>query len=195
MLVACLDWTRDSLVLTDDAVAALVIRARNGDASACEELVRGFLRPAYAVALSIVARTSDAEDVAQDAVMIAFEKLDTCREPARFAGWLLQIVRNQARNFLDRRRLRDVPADPDVREQVSGSRSDEATERRRLLQALDTLSPAQKEVVLLHDLEGWTHPEISAALGMSEVMSRQHLFQAHRELRSQLGEEDVGGGT
>lgn len=182
-------------MLTDDAVAALVVRARDGDAAASEELVRGFLRPAYAVALSVVGRTSDAEDVAQDAVLIAFEKLDTCRDPARFAGWLLQIVRNQARNFLDRRRLRDVPADPDVREQVSSSRTDEATTRRRLMNALSTLSAAQREVVLLHDLEGWTHPEISAALGMSEVMSRQHLFQAHRELRSQLGEDSVGGGT
>lgn len=182
-------------MLTDDAVAALVIRARDGDADACEELVRAFLRPAYAVALSIVSRPSDAEDVAQDALLAAFEKLDTCREPSRFAGWMLQIVRNHGRNFLDRRRLRDVPADPDARDQVSSSRTDEATTRRRLIDALSVLSPAQREVVLLHDLEGWTHPEISEALGMSEVMSRQHLFQAHRELRSLLGEDAVGGGT
>jgi DNA-directed RNA polymerase specialized sigma24 family protein len=47
--------------------------------------------------------------------LIVFERLDTCREPERFAGWLLQIVRNQARNALVSRRLRDVPAPAVVR--------------------------------------------------------------------------------
>ena len=58
--------------------------------------------------------------------------------------------------------------------------------RRRLLDALETLSVPQREVVLLHDLEGWTHAEIAAALELSEVNCRQHLFTARRALRRQL---------
>jgi RNA polymerase sigma factor (sigma-70 family) len=59
--------------------------------------------------------------------------------------------------------------------------------RQALLDALAALEPRQREVVLLHDLENWTHPEIAAALGISEVWSRQHLFRARQLLRAKLG--------
>ncbi|MCB9575695.1 MAG: sigma-70 family RNA polymerase sigma factor [Polyangiaceae bacterium] len=162
-------------------------RARRGDPAAFDELVRGYLRPAYAVALAIVGRPADAEDIAQDAFCLAFEKLDTCRDPGRFSGWLLTIVKNQARNWLAKRKLRDVsrlsspPEQPD-----EGDGPDTGALREPLLAALNLLGEAQREVVLLHDLEGWTHGEIAGALGISEVMSRQHLFVARKKLRAEL---------
>lgn len=185
------------VVAAEVETAALVVRAQNGDPDAFQALVRAYLRPAFSVALAVVGRPADAEDVAQDALLLAFERLETCREPARFAGWLLQIVRNQARNWLDRRRLRDVPARHVVVEQVHGDPQPDASAfREHLLQALAVLSPVQREVVMLHDLEGWTHPEIAAALGMSETMSRQHLFLARRRMREQLdGQTSEGGGS
>ena len=64
---------------------------------------------------------------------------------------------------------------------------DSSTYRDQLLRALGKLTAVRREVVLLHDLEGWTHPEIAGALQISELMSRQHLFLARRELREQLG--------
>jgi RNA polymerase sigma-70 factor (ECF subfamily) len=126
-------------------------------------------------------------------LLLAFERIDTCREPARFAGWLFQIVRNQSRNFLQKRRLRDVLADDDVVEPGGDGNNEEQLMRSRLIAALSVLRVEQREVVLLHDLQGWTHPEISAALGISEVMSRQHLFQARRELRAKLDDGELGG--
>lgn len=177
-------------MLTDDATAALVLRSREGDPEAFEALVRAYLRAAYSVALAVVGRPADAEDVAQDAMLVAFERLDTCREPARFAGWLLQIVRNRARNWLDQRRLRDVPKDDTGPEQSNTEPlPEQALLRGRLLEALHFLNSNQREVVLLHDLEGWTHPEIAEALGVSEVMSRQHLFNARKILRERLAED------
>ena len=59
--------------------------------------------------------------------------------------------------------------------------------RRTLLSALETLTPEQREVILLKDLEGWDHRSIAAALGISEGMSRQHVFVARRILRDALG--------
>jgi RNA polymerase sigma-70 factor, ECF subfamily len=174
-------------VLAEEATAALVARAQRGESAAFEALVRAYLRAAYSVALAVVGRPADAEDVAQDAFLLAFERIDSCREPAHFAGWLLQIVRNRGRNWLDRRRWRDVPADPHVAARpLEAPSSEDACLHDQLLKALEHLNAVQREVVLLHDLEGWTHAEIAAALGMSEVMSRQHLFQARRQLRSQL---------
>jgi RNA polymerase sigma-70 factor (ECF subfamily) len=172
-----------------ESSAQLVARARTGEAKAFEELVRRHLRAAYAVALAILGRPADAEDVAQDSFIAAFERLDTCREPERFAGWLLQIVRNRARNAVDSRRLRTSGGASDAQQLPA-----DVPLRARLLQALSVLTEPQREVVLLHDLEGWTHPEIGAALGISEVMSRQHLFVARRTMREQLQGEESGHG-
>lgn len=177
-------------VLDQNATAALVVRAQRGDSTAFAALARAFLRAAYSVALAVVARPADAEDVAQDALVAALEKIGACREPERFAGWLLTIVRNRARNLLESRRLRDVVADEPRETSVDqGSGLEHVGLRAQLLAALALLNDVQREVVLLHDLEDWTHADIALALGMSELMSRQHLFQARRVLRERLHEQ------
>ena len=174
-------------------IEAWVAKAKNGDSEAMEMLVQSYLRAAYAVALAVLGRPSDAEDTAQDAFLLAFEKLDTCREDAKFGAWLLQIVRNQARNRVVRRRYRDVPKEAATVETPDLRTLNTAGMRKDLLRALSLLTPPQREVVLLHDLEGWTHKEIGETLGISEVMSRQHLFFARREIRAALtGEEKRG---
>jgi DNA-directed RNA polymerase specialized sigma24 family protein len=91
----------------------LVAKARQGDAAAFDALVRRHYRAAFGVALAVLGRRADAEDTCQDAWVRALEKLDECRQPDRFIAWLLQIVRNQARNQLDRRRVR--AAEPSTR--------------------------------------------------------------------------------
>jgi RNA polymerase sigma-70 factor, ECF subfamily len=174
-------------VLTHEETAHLVRHAQRGEPEAFTALVRGYLRAAYAVALAIVSRPADAEDIAQDTFMKAFEHIDSCREPERFAGWLLQIARNQARNHLDRRRLRDVPADGARIIELTTAAPGSAGMRQALLDGLAVLDERHREVVLLHDLENWTHPEIAATLGVSEVMSRQILWKARQTLRAKLG--------
>jgi len=177
-----------------DANARLVECARAGDAQAFGELVRRHLGAAHAVALAILQNPVDAEEAAQDAFIIALEKLDDCRDSARFSGWLLRIVRNRALNLREAGgvRRRGVSTLDAANESPSPERSplDHALGQQaksRLLGALEVLSEVQREVVLLHDLEGWTHSEIGSSLGLSEGMSRQHLFQARRLLRDVLG--------
>jgi RNA polymerase sigma-70 factor, ECF subfamily len=178
----------------DPTDGALVARTRRGDSTAFDLLVRRHYRAAYAVALAILRLRSDAEDICQDAWVRALERIDECREPDRFVHWLLQIVRNRARNHLDYRRVRSSePLDDGI---ASGTASDQAGPgqdldrkrlRERLEQSLAGLSEVQREIVLLHDLEGWSHGDIARLLEISEVMSRQHLFQARRRLRETLG--------
>lgn len=172
------------------SIEQLVKRAMAGQASAFEALARSCLRPAYSVALAIVRRPADAEDVAQDALLTAFERIATCREPERFMAWLMTIVRNQSKNWLERRRLRDVLPTEETTEPLAPAIDvDSGLERGRLLGALGALNVAEREVVLLHDLEGFTHQEIAEALGISCVMSRQHLFVARRKMRTVLTSE------
>jgi RNA polymerase sigma-70 factor (ECF subfamily) len=175
---------RDSSISVGD----LVRGARRGQPAAFDELARRHLRAAYAVALAVLGRPSDAEDVAQEAFLVAVERLDSCREPDRFSGWLLEIVRTRSLNALARRARHDRAGGDD---ELDGAHAHapapgDVALRARLLDALAALSQIQREVVLLHDLEGWTHAEIAAALGLSEVNCRQHLFTARRALRGGL---------
>jgi RNA polymerase sigma-70 factor, ECF subfamily len=172
------------LASTVPPVAELVRRARRGEVAAFDQLVRRHLRAAYAIALAVLVRPADAEDIAQDAFVTAFERLGECRQPARFSGWLCQIVRNHALHALERRAVREPVGK--VGEPATVEVAGDVALRDHLLAALATLSPIQREIVLLHDLDGWTHAELAAALGITEVNSRQHLFTARRSLRAGL---------
>lgn len=168
----------------------LVLRACHGDSAAFEALVRRHFRPAFAVALAVLGDQMDAEDVCQDAFVRALERLEDCRNPEKFAPWLLRIVRNRALNFRRYRRIRQA-APLEVANAATasdGARPAERAElRERLESALSALNEVQRQVVLLHDMEGWKHREIGEHLGFSEAMSRQHLFIARRKLRERLG--------
>jgi len=182
--------------VTELSVAELVERARRGDPVARDQLVRRHLRAAYAIALAVLQRPADAEDVAQEAFIAALERLADCREPARFSGWLVRIVRNRALHALERRRFRDPVGE--ARDVADDRAPSDALLRDQLVSALAELGPAQREVVLLHDLDGWTHAEIGEALGLSEIHCRQHLFTARRALRAVLSatrEDNHGTGT
>lgn len=170
--------------------AQLVLRAREGDAAAFESLVRAHMRSVYAVALAVLGDAEDAEDAVQDALVRALERLDQCRDPERFRPWLLQIARNRARNLRRRRAVRralPLWAAEQLPERRRPEHDAEVAELRdRLLDGLGRLSETQREVVLLHDLEGWRHREIGAALEMPEGTVRYHLSTARRLLRREL---------
>jgi len=174
--------------------AQLVAGACGGDATAFDALVRRHYRAAFSVALAHTAHYADAEDVCHDAFVRAAERLEDCRQPDRFAQWLCAIVRNRAHNVVARARVRRArPLDHDTAASVANpARDAERSElRARLVRALASLTPVQREVVLLHDLHGWSHEEIARVIGTSSGMSRQHLFKARKRLRDALGERST----
>jgi RNA polymerase sigma-70 factor (ECF subfamily) len=166
-----------------------------GDADAFDGLVRRYYRTAFAVALGVLGNTHDAEDVVQDAFVKAVDRLEDCREPAKFVQWLMMIVRNRALSHRTYSKIREtselVPeiAEADDSPFVDAARSELAS---TLQAALATLSEVQREIVLLHDMDGWTHKDIAESLGISEVRSRQHLFVARKLLRERLGPSLLG---
>lgn len=179
---------KDDGETTEDR-ASLVRRAQAGDAAAFADLARQTGRAVYAVALAHLRRPSDAEDVAQDVLLAALENLGSCRDPDRFDAWLLTIARNRARRALVRRKLRDVFSGepPELRAEAGDA---DRAERQRLLRALGDLPAQLREIVLLHDLEGFTHAELGKALGVTEEASRQSLSRARRQLRATLEREE-----
>ncbi len=164
----------------------LVRRAQAGDSQAFGALVGRYMRAVYAVSLSVTGRHDDAEDAAQEGFMVALERLDDCRTPDRFAGWLLTIVRNRARNLVRREVLRDTDVLPETAA-APGRTPEKAAEhselQERLRTALRRLPEVQREIVLLHDLEGWRHREIAEHLGIPSGTVRSHLHFARQSLR------------
>jgi RNA polymerase sigma-70 factor (ECF subfamily) len=171
-------------------IGALARRARAGDTEAFEQLVRLHLHAAYTVALGVTNDPADAEDVTQDALISALERIEDCRDPARFSGWLLTIVRNRALNFRRSQAVRTAVPYPELEATPSPSDPEHDTARsflrEQLSGALATLTELQRQVVLLHDLEGYKHREIGDLLGISEGASRFHLSTARAALRAQL---------
>ncbi len=166
--------------------AYLVRKARAGDSQAFGVLVGRYMRAAYAVSLSVTGRHVDAEDAAQEAFMVALARLDDCRNPDRFAGWLMTIVRNRARNLVRREVLRVtdvVPETAAARGRTPEKEAEHTELRERLETALRRLPEIQREIVLLHDLEGWRHREIADHLGIPPGTVRSHLHFARKSLR------------
>ena len=167
----------------------LVLRARKGDDIAFGLLVERYQRAVYAVAISLTGRHEDAEDAAQEAFLVALQRLDDCQSPERFAGWLMTIVRNRSKNLIRRESLRETDEVP------PGTRSwaptpDRVTETRELRglleKALIGLPEVQRQIVLLHDLEGWKHREIAERLEIPPGTVRSHLHFARKALRLTL---------
>ena len=167
----------------------LVGAALRGDTEGFGVLVTRYMRPGYFIALSVTGNPEDAEDVAQEAFLLALQRLDDCRDPERFGGWFLTIVRNRARNLLRRERIRrGEEITPELFPGPGGPEVDlrRSEIRRHLEEGLEGLLEVRREVLLLHDLEGWKHREIAEKLGIPDGTVRSHLHFARKHLRERL---------
>jgi len=174
----------------------LVAASLRGDPRAFGVLVRRYMRPGYLVALSVTGNGEDAEDVAQEAFLVALERLEDCRDRERFGGWFLTIVRNRAKNLLRREKLRRGEVlSPELAAGPGGPHEDlkRLELREQIEKGMEGLSDVRREVLLLHDLEGWKHREIAERLGIPDGTVRSHLHFARRHLREYL--EGVPGYT
>jgi len=165
---------------------ALLAAARRGEPAALDSLYRRHARQAFSLALRITGQHDQAEDAVQDAFLKAFERLDGFRGDAPFRAWLKRLVVNAA---IDRLRLqRRLQLDATEVDSLAGS----CTSPERGMDALGLLarlSPAARSVVVLHDLEGYSHAEIAASFSMTESWSKTLLSRARMRLKQWLNEE------
>jgi len=171
---------------TDGDLVRLTLK---GDERAFGRLVERYQRPAYAVAYSVTGRHEDAEDAAQESFLVALDRLEACRNPDRFGGWLMTIVRNRSKNLIRRESLREteqVPPGARSRAATPDRVAEDAQLREVLEAALSQLPEVQRQIVLLHDLEGWKHREIAERLELPSGTVRSHLHFARKALRKAL---------
>jgi RNA polymerase sigma-70 factor (ECF subfamily) len=170
--------------------ADLVARAQDGDTGAFESLVKRHMRAAHAVAFGVLAERADADDAVQDGFLSALQHLDSCSPAEKFRAWLLTIVRNRAFDLKRRGRVRSVDMLEEGTAQTHEPSPLEMAERSelndRLTAAIGTLTDTQREVLMMHDVEGWKHADIAELLGLAASTVRVHLLHARRRLRTQL---------
>lgn len=166
--------------------ADLIERARHGDVSAFEVLVRAHQEVAFRTAWISSGAADDAEDAAQEAFMKAFAALPRFRAGAAFRPWLLTIVANEARNrrrSAGRREALTLRA-PDRGVEASPEATVLATETRRaLLDAVNRLPDADREVVSYRYLLELSEAETAAVLGVPVGTVKSRLFRALDRLR------------
>jgi RNA polymerase sigma-70 factor (ECF subfamily) len=161
--------------------------AADGDARAIRTLYDRFSPRVFAVVRRIAGDDELAQDYAQEAWIRAIRALPTFRGDARFSTWLHRIAVNSALQAIrksDTRRKREAP----MPEQVAmGPRGGDALLQRKLERALDRLPEGMRRVLILHDVEGYTHDEIGDVLGVTSGTSKSQLFKARAKMRDLLG--------
>lgn len=182
----------------------LVKLSQEGHTRAYDELVIRHSRKLHTTLYQMTSSYDDAYDIAQEAFAKAYRSLRFFNGQSAFYTWLHSIAVNHAKNFLKRRNKRatfsidddeygdhaekdmhladeSIGADPEKNVQMSELHG-------KIREALRKLSEKHREVVVMHDIKGLSHHEISAALGISEGTLRSRLHYAHQQLQSMLTE-------
>jgi len=177
----------------DPREKALIERVLAGDSAAFEPLVLPYRRPMLSLAYRIVQNAEDAKEIAQEALLRAFKYLRRCDLERSFRNWLYQILVNAARDHGRRRGLESSlrSADPLTESSPSPEAGPEAAHeagevRAQVLDCLDGVSPKEREVFLLRDIEEMGVAATAEALGLSQLSVRVHLSRARRKIKERM---------
>lgn len=183
-----------------DPDRALVQRVQAGDVSAFDQLVRTHRQRLYSVIYNLTANREDAADLTQDAFIKAFRSIHRFRGRSSFFTWLYRIAVNSALSHLKRNRYRQFFSFEKLDETVSQSdiveylcaknQSDKPALMKelqeKLNEALQKLSLKHRTVVILHDIEGFSHQEIAQITQTTEGTVRSRLHYAKQQLQGYL---------
>lgn len=180
----------------------LLRRAKTGDLTAYDELVRRYQERIYATIYHMTANHEDANDLAQESFIKAYQALKSFKGDSSFFTWLYRIAVNKTINFLKQRKNRNhmslndldlnAERDPDIMALIS-----EKTPRRdlrlaelqeKLNAAMLKLSETHRLVVTLHDVQGLSHEEIGRIMNCNVGTVRSRLFYARQQLQAYLSD-------
>jgi RNA polymerase sigma-70 factor (ECF subfamily) len=173
----------------NDADAALARRAASADVGAFEQLYRRHHRRVHGVIVRLVGQAgARAEDLTQEAFVRAWQALPAFRFESAISTWLHRLAVNTALMELRARRSRPWHEDDDALDTAASiDTASHAMLGRDLEQAVATLPPRARAVLILHDVEGWKHDEIAQSLGMAVGSSKAQLHRARGLLRDRIG--------
>ena len=173
--------------------------AAQGDITAFEEIYRSHHRRVFNQCLRMTRNVSEAEDLTQDVFLQLHRKLKTFRGESAFTTWLHRLTMNVVLMHFRKTAARPDQRTDQVPEQLEfasrsvGSESSVILNRIYLDEALRQLSPGYRAVLILHDVEGYEHNQISELLGCAVGTSKSQLHKARRKLRRLLKKRATRG--
>ena len=181
-------WAADSAHHDEDS--GLVERANDGDRAAFEKLYRRHRDRIYGLLWRLAGGDAAlAEDLLQEAFVRAWQKLESFRGESRFGTWLHRLSANVAltdRRTRVRRVERESPLEGAVERTLAGAADVRAPQQMDLERAIATLPERARTVLVLYDIEGYTHAEIAELTGMAVGSSKAQLHRARRLVREGL---------
>ena len=183
-----------------DLERELLRKCQKGDSRFFEPIVRAYEPAGLRVALGMMGNPDDARDALQDAFVKTWQTLGRFDLKRPFGPWFFQILRNQCRDALRKRKARFMrealderlemrPADP---ESGPERRRERRAARERIWKALEQLSEDHREILVLKEIEGFRYGEIAGILEIPEGTVASRLFHARRAL-AEVVRGDGGG--
>lgn len=188
--------------LVEESEQALLNRSRQQDTNAYAELIRLYHGKIYGMIYNMTANREDAEDLAQDVFIKAYDSLPRFKGESSFYTWIYRIAINRTLNFLKKRSRKaaislddvDLAIERDPAYVALSSKSNPAKDftltelREKLNIALLVLSDKHRAVIVMHDIQGMPHEEIAEVLGCSSGTVRSRIFYARQCLQRELGD-------
>ncbi|MEV6281106.1 sigma-70 family RNA polymerase sigma factor [Kribbella sp. NPDC051770] len=161
----------------------LVVAAQRGDVESIAAVVSGSHPHVRRFARSLCSTPEDAEDAAQEAVLILYRKIGTLRATGALASWMFRIVRNECLRLVRRRPelLPDARLQPSAEDDVL-----RRLEFERVALAVAALPDDQRQVLVLRDLLGWPGRTVADSLGLSTAAMKSRLHRARSALVEEL---------
>jgi RNA polymerase sigma factor (sigma-70 family) len=163
--------------------AMILVRAQRGDMQAFASIYSTFGRACYGLALRLTTNAAQAEDLVQEVFLKLIENIRSYRGDAPFGAWLKRLTVNAAIDQL-RQRKRLAEGDPDAlfaELEVADPSPAESVDAWAMLRRLP---PRARAIVVLHQVEGYTHAEIATLFGQSESYSKSILSRALQRLQA-----------
>jgi RNA polymerase sigma-70 factor (ECF subfamily) len=175
--------------LADDGPDPRIALAAAGDRVAAQALCRELLPRVRNLVRYLLRGDARVDDVAQEALIAVLRGLGSFRGEGRFESWVDRVVARTTFATIKRIRAETQPAEHEAVD--TEARTDSYAERREVAAALDTLSPEQREALVLHFAVGMTVPEIAETIGAPFETVRSRLRLGKVALREALGGRDA----
>jgi len=173
----------------------MVMRARQGDREALAQVYRSYRDSVYRICLRMVRNPSDAEDLTQETFLRVIKKIHTFRGDSQFSTWLYRVTKNVALMQLRKPKFAALDSDDgrdrdeviEIANRTSPPEAEShATDGVLLETAIQQLPSGYGKVLVLHDVLGYRHTEISKMTGITANNSKSRLCRARRMLRGVL---------
>jgi len=191
------------VVKSTDEVTALVTRVQSGDLAAFDTIMLLYRERLYSVIYNMTFNHEDAADLTQESFVKAFRSLKKFKGKSSFFTWLYRIGVNLTLSHLQRKKARKFFSFEQISEEYGSSKefeklssSDSSSVRKTLLnelhqklnEALLQLSDKHRTIVVLFEIDGLSHKEISKIMKCTEGTVRSRLHYAKLQLQSLLSE-------